>query len=76
MSQLNAYIDHNTLKKIELAAKIEHISISRWVRNKLTKALEHKWPKNYETVFGALSDTNLERPPILSFKKDKKRESL
>ena len=44
MSQLSLYIDNNTLKKIELSAKIEHISISKFVVRKLNESFVTNWP--------------------------------
>jgi hypothetical protein len=35
MAQLSLYIDRKTLEKIEIAAKLEHLSISKYVVRKL-----------------------------------------
>lgn len=37
MPQLSLYIDEKTLKKIETGAKMEHLSISKYVVRKLDK---------------------------------------
>ncbi len=43
MPQISLYIDEETLKKIEKAAKKEHLSISKWVGNNIKRSFE---PKN------------------------------
>ncbi len=40
MSQLSIYLDPETQRKVELAARRESVSISRWARNHLAKAAE------------------------------------
>lgn len=76
MPQLNAYIDKSTMEKIKLAASNGHVSVSKWVRNKLAEALQDKWPSGYDNVLGALSDSELSRPSQPPFSNDSKRESL
>ncbi len=62
MPQLNVYLDGKLLRKIQAAAKMEGCSISKWVRNKLTHAMQKTWPEGYFDVFGSLSDVDLRRP--------------
>ncbi len=40
MSQLSIYLDPETQRKVELAARRESVSISRWARNHLAKAAD------------------------------------
>ena len=42
MPQISLYIDEETLKKVEKAAKKEHISISKWVGNNIKRSFESK----------------------------------
>ncbi len=42
MPQLSLYIDKETLSKIEIAAKIEKLSLSKWVVSKLKDTIEPK----------------------------------
>lgn len=62
MAQLTIYIDDETRQRIEAAAAREKISVSRWVKERLSQAVEHRWPTNYFDVFGSLSGTDLSRP--------------
>lgn len=63
MSQLTVYIDDKTREKIEVAARQAEISVSQWVKNRLSTALETEWPQGYFEVLGSLDDGDLERPP-------------
>ena len=76
MAQLTVYLDDNTLKKIGLAAKREHKSVSRWVKKRLVAVFEHSWPERYFDIFGSLANEKLERPGPLDFSNDVKRTNL
>ena len=76
MGQLTVYIDDGFLKKIELAAKREHKSISKWVKNRLLMTLSNRWPDNYFELFGSLKGINFQRPKQPAFKNDVKRANL
>ncbi len=76
MSQLTVYLDDDIIKKINLAAKLEHDSISKWVKNKLTEAINNQWPQNYFDLFGSLADDELKRPAQTDFNQDIKRTRL
>jgi hypothetical protein len=66
MPQLSLYIDEPTLKKIESLAKIEKKSISKWVRSKLNNVIEKTWPEDYFSLFGSVSEDQLQRPDDLN----------
>ena len=74
MAQLTVYIDEQTRKKIEIAAKNANASVSQWVKARLTEALEHTWPEKYFDLFGALGDSDLQRPAELRPEDDAPRE--
>jgi len=76
MPQLTVYIDEETLKKVQIAARNEHNSISKWVKNKLTEALVNTWPKDFFNLFGSLAEEEIERPEQLSMENDAIREIL
>ena len=76
MPQLSLYIDENTLKKIELAAKIEKISISKLVVKKLNESFQDKWPENFEKLFGSVTDKTFDIPERMSSENDLKREGF
>ncbi len=76
MPQLSLYIDENTLKKIELAAKLEKISISKYVVSKLNESMYNAWPKNYKDLYGAINDDSFRVEKINDFSADAKRETL
>lgn len=76
MPQLSIYIDEITLKQIETVAKIEHISISKYVVKKLHESMHSKWPENYEELYGSIKDESFKIGKVESFKEDAKREEL
>lgn len=76
MPQLSLYIDDETLKKIETAAKISNTSISRWVTERLKESLANTWPENYESLFGSVEDDSFVNEKQKSFADDSEREKL
>ena len=74
MAQLTVYIDEETRKKIEIAAKNANASISQWVKARLAEALQQTWPENYFELFGSLSGSDLRRPPQPRFQDDTPRQ--
>lgn len=63
MPQLSLYMDEETLKRISVAAKTEHVSLSRYVSAKLRHSLDDQWPEHYEDLFGAIADETFTVPP-------------
>ena len=76
MPQLSLYIDEETLTKIEVAAKINNTSISKWVSDKLKESLTNSWPENYQSLFGAIDDDSFTVKKAEDFSGDLERESL
>ncbi len=76
MPQLSLYLDAETLKKIEKAAELENISISKWVTGKLAEHLEKCWPENYRSLFGSIDDNSFCAETIKDFSDDAEREEL
>ena len=76
MPQLSIYIDEQTLKQIEIAAKIEHLSISKYAVKKLNESMHSNWPEHYEELYGSIMDDTFKVKRIDSFKNDAPREEL
>jgi len=76
MPQLSLYIDQDTMKKVEKAAKLENVSLSKWVCKKLKSVMIDEWPDNYFELFGSITDPSFKYDKKLSFKNDNKRELL
>ncbi|MDQ7007965.1 MAG: hypothetical protein Q9Q40_12105 [Acidobacteriota bacterium] len=62
MAQLTLYVDEETRRKIEAAARQAHLSVSRWVVTTLSRSLEQTWPRDYFDLFGSLPADDLEPP--------------
>ena len=75
MPQISLYIDKDTLEKVEKAAKVEHLSISKWVGLRIQNAINTEYPKNYFNLFGSIEDDSFQIES-LSFEDDQKRESF
>ena len=76
MPQLSLYIDQETLNKISLAAKIENLSISKFVVKKLNESMHDSWPENYGELYGSIDDESFDTADTLTFENDTPREQL
>lgn len=76
MPQLSLYLDAEILTKIEIAARINNTSISKWVSDRLKESLANNWPENFESLFGSIKDESFGKEEIKDFSKDLKREKL
>jgi plasmid stability protein len=76
MAQLTVYIDDDTRKRIEVAARRANTSVSQWVKERLSSALETEWPNRYFELLGALKGVNIERAPQLRPEDDVNREPV
>ena len=76
MPQLSLYIDQKTLEQLELAARIEHLSISKYAVKKLNEYMHSKWPLHYDELYGSINDDSYDINKIDSFENDIERENL
>ena len=73
MPQISLYIDEKTLKKVEIAAKKKHLSISKWVAEQIRSKLDPIYPSDYEKLFGSIKDHTFVKPETPHFENDAKR---
>lgn len=76
MPQLSLYIDERTLKRLQTAAKLENVSVSKYVVRKLSETMDTSWPENYQKLFGAIDDETFQVERVPSFDADVPRERL
>ncbi len=76
MPQLSLYIDERTLKRLRTGAKLENVSVSKYVVRKLSEIMDTSWPENYQKLFGAIDDETFHVDRIQSFDTDVPRERL
>jgi hypothetical protein len=76
MAQVTIYLDDDTVRRVERAAKQTGSSVSAWIKNRLTEALDQAWPPGYFDLFGRLQDVGLERPPQPDPSSDADREPM
>lgn len=76
MPQISLYIDEATLRKVEGAAARQHVSISKWVAEQIRAKVEPVFPKDFESLFGSISDESFSRPIELNPGSDSPREQF
>ena len=76
MPQLSLYIDKETLKKLKIAARIEHLSISKYAVKKLNESIHTQWPDHYDDLYGSVEDSSFVAERNVSFSNDAVREEL
>ena len=77
MSQLTIYLDEDTARRLEAAAKRDGVSVSRWARGHLKAALDRGWPREFFDLFGSVSEADkFQRPDELPSKDDVTRHNL
>jgi hypothetical protein len=76
MSQLTIYLDEAAMRDVKKSARREKVSVSLWARRRLCEAIRHAWPPDYFSLFGALKDSHLARPPQGTFDRDAARRSI
>jgi hypothetical protein len=76
MSQLTIYLGEEAMRDVKTAARKERVSVSQWARRRLCEAVRHAWPPEYFSLFGALRDSDLQRPTQGRWSKDVKRRVL
>jgi hypothetical protein len=76
MSQMTIYLDEASMRAIKRSAQRERVSVSNWARRRLSEAVRDTWPEEYFTLFGALRDADLVRPPQTDLAMDADRQVL
>ena len=76
MPQISLYIDEPTLKKVEIAASRQHVSISKWVAEQIRACVEPVYPLGYEHLFGSITDEMFKEQPEMASENDVRREVL
>jgi hypothetical protein len=64
MPQVSLYLDETTLRRIELAATTEGVSLSKYVARKLRSSMEDEWPAHFGDLFGAIDDGTFGVDPV------------
>ena len=67
MPQVSLYLEQSVLEVARSKARIEKISLSKYVSRTLSKDATTGWPKGYWDLFGALTDDSFVRPDDVPF---------
>ena len=64
MASLTIYLDKDTLKAVEKAARKESKSVSSWAREHLAQASQEEvgWPEGYFETIAGFGGTEIEEP--------------
>jgi hypothetical protein len=76
MAQISLYLDGDTISQIEIGAKADHISKSKYVAKIIREHEANVWPEYFMNLYGSISDKTFAKPPELEFSDDLKRENL
>ena len=76
MAQMTIYLDDETVQRVERVARQSGSSVSSWVKQRLTEALDRTWPPGFFDLFGRLEDSGIDRPPQPDSGMDEEREPL
>ena len=67
MPQVSLYLDMDVLDIARRNARIEKISLSKYVTRALVKSVGSNWPEGYWELFGALTDDSFMRPEDIPY---------
>lgn len=77
MAQLTIYLDEESHRLVEEAAKREGCSLSQWARGHLVTAAHPKgWPEGFFELFGSIGDESFVEPEELAWSEDAPRAEL
>ncbi|EHQ04702.1 hypothetical protein [Leptonema illini] len=62
MPQISLYIDDETLRKVELAASKNNVSVSKWMTEQIQLNIVAGYPEGFESLFGSVKEGELVRP--------------
>ena len=76
MPQVSLYLNEKTYAKVRRAAEAESLSVSKWVSEKLDRAIAASWPDGFDELFGSIADESFKAPLRNEFTSDAARERL
>lgn len=76
MPQVSLYLNETTYAKVRRAAETESKSISKWVSERIERAMAKGWPDGFDQLFGSIIDDSFIPPSEDSFTADAIREEL
>ena len=76
MPQLSLYLDEITLRDVVVRAKLNNVSVSKFVSTVLINYFSNKWPDGYQNIFGSIDDDTFVRHNELNWENDIPRENI
>ena len=56
VANLTIYLPDDVEQQVRKAAEAAHVSVSKWVADRLSKSVETSWPPEFLALAGALAD--------------------
>jgi len=67
MPQLSLYLDDATMKLVQQNARLEGLSLSRYVSSTIQQVVETpNWPEGYWNLYGSIEDDTFGEPELFS----------
>lgn len=76
MAQITIYLDQMTAKKLASVAAKRKLSVSRCIRDIVSKAINAQLPEGFPELYGALAELEIQRPEQTSFDHDTPRKPI
>ena len=76
MPQLSLYVDEDVHRELEERARINNVSVSKFVISILKKQFIKSWPEGYENIFGSVDDDSFIKQQAPDWQLDTPRGTL
>ena len=76
MPQFSLYLDEGVHKELEIRARINNISVSKFVVSALKAQFSKGWPDGFQNIFGSVKDESFIRREPSDWESDCPRETL
>ena len=76
MPQLSLYVDEDVHRELEERARINNVSVSKFVTSILKKQFVKGWPEGFENVFGSVDDVSFIKQQAPDWLLDAPRKTL
>ncbi|MCL2766667.1 MAG: hypothetical protein FWD21_03180 [Peptococcaceae bacterium] len=76
MPQVSIYLDEDIHREIEMRARLNKTSVSKFVISILKSHFTKDWPDGFQNTFGSISDESFMKQDTVDWSSDTPRENL
>jgi len=76
MPQISLYLEEEIHREIEMRARLNNTSVSKFVATTLKAFFSQDWPRGFQNTFGSITDESFARHDPPDWALDTPRESL